>query len=152
MFTRLKTLFENNDANLRDEDELSLAAAALLTHAARLDGQADGIETDTLRHVLQDGFNLSEAETTELMSLAETLEAEANDLYRWTKIINAHYDLRQKIILIEKLWLVVLSDGRLDEYEANLLRRLSGLIYVPDIETGAARQRAAASLNLNKNG
>ena len=45
--------------------------------------------------------------------------------------------------------MVVLSDGRLDDYEANLLRRISGLIHVPDIETGAARQRAATNLGLN---
>ena len=98
---------------------------------------------------MQDGFSLSEDETHELMTLAETLESEANDLYRWTKVINAHYELPQKIVLVEKLWMVVLSDGRLDDYEANLLRRISGLIHVPDIETGAARQRAATNLGLN---
>ena len=43
----------------------------------------------------------------------------------------------------------ILTDGRLDDYEANLLRRISGLIHVPDIETGAARQRAATNLGLN---
>ena len=117
---------------------------------ARLDGQADGIEINTLRQILQDGFSLSEDETQELMTLADTLESEANDLYRWTKVINAHYELPQKIVLVEKLWMVVLSDGRLDDYEANLLRRISGLIHVPDIETGAARQRAATNLGLNK--
>ena len=108
------------------------------------------IANETLRHILQDGFSLSEDETQELMTLADTLESEANDLYRWTKVINAHYELPQKIVLVEKLWMVVLSDGRLDDYEANLLRRISGLIHVPDIETGAARQRAATNLGLNK--
>jgi len=107
------------------------------------------IANETLRHILQDGFSLSEDETQELMTLADTLESEANDLYRWTKVINAHYELPQKIVLVEKLWMVVLSDGRLDDYEANLLRRISGLIHVPDIETGAARQRAATNLGLN---
>ena len=149
MFNRLKSLFESPEASPETEDKLSIAAAALFTHAARLDGQADGIEINTLRHILQDGFSLSEDETQELMTLADTLESEANDLYRWTKVINAHYELPQKIVLVEKLWMVVLSDGRLDDYEANLLRRISGLIHVPDIETGAARQRAATNLGLN---
>ena len=149
MFNRLKSLFESPEASPETEDELSIAAAALLTHAARLDGQADGIEINTLRHILQDGFSLSDDETQELMTLADTLESEANDLYRWTKVINAHYELPQKIVLVEKLWMVVLSDGRLDDYEANLLRRISGLIHVPDIETGAARQRASTNLGLN---
>ena len=149
MFNRLKSLFDSAEVTPETEDTLSLAAATLLTHAARLDGQADGIEIDTLRQILQDGFSLSEDETQELMTLADTLETEANDLYQWTKVINEHYELPQKIVLIEKLWMVVLSDGRLDDYEANLLRRISGLIHVPDIETGAARQRAATNLGLN---
>ena len=149
MFNRLKNLFDSVEVTPKTDDTLSLAAAALLTHAARLDGQTDGIEIDTLRQILQDGFSLSKDETQELMMLADTLESEANDLYQWTKVINAHYELPQKVVLIEKLWMVVLSDGRLDDYEANLLRRISGLIHVPDIETGAARQRAATNLGLN---
>lgn len=149
MFNRLKNLFNSAEVTPETDDTLSLAAAALLTHAARLDGQADCIEIETLRQILQDGFSLSKDETQELMTLADTLESEANDLYQWTKVINAHYELPQKVVLIEKLWMVVLSDGRLDDYEANLLRRISGLIHVPDIETGAARQRAATNLGLN---
>ena len=149
MFNRLKNLFNSAEVTPETDDTLSLAAAALLTHAARLDGQTDCIEIETLRQILQDGFSLSKDETQELMTLADTLESEANDLYQWTKVINAHYELPQKVVLIEKLWMVVLSDGRLDDYEANLLRRISGLIHVPDIETGAARQRAATNLGLN---
>ncbi|MAA77257.1 MAG: hypothetical protein CML73_04400 [Rhodobiaceae bacterium] len=150
MFNRLKNLFDSVEVTPKTDDTLSLAAAALLTHAARLDGQTDGIEIDTLRQILQDGFSLSKDETQELMMLADTLESEANDLYQWTKVINAHYELPQKVVLIEKLWMVVLSDGRLDDFEANLLRRISGLIHVPDIETGAARQRAAINLGLKQ--
>ena len=82
MFSRLKSLFDSAEATPETDDTLSLAAAALLTHAARLDGQADGIEIDTLRHILRDGFSLSEDETQELMTLAETLESEANDVYQ----------------------------------------------------------------------
>ena len=48
--------------------------------------------------------------------------------------------------LIEKMWEIVYADGVLDDYEANLLRRVAGLIYVPDRESGAARQRVLARL------
>ena len=112
MFNRLKSLFQSPEASPETEDKLSIAAAALLTHAARLDGQADGIEINTLRHSLQDGFSLSEDETQELMTLADTLESEANDLYRWTKVINAHYELPQKIVRWKSFgWLFFLMAG-----------------------------------------
>jgi uncharacterized tellurite resistance protein B-like protein len=46
------------------------------------------------------------------------------------------------------LWQVVYADGRLDDYEANLMRRISGLIHVPDRDSGEARKRALARLGL----
>ena len=92
MFNRLKSLFESPEASPETEDELSIAAAALLTHAARLDGQADGIEINTLRHILQDGFSLSDDETQELMTLADTQSPKPmiyiDGLRRLTRITN----------------------------------------------------------------
>lgn len=146
MLQRLKNMFDSPVPQIDDGAELKLAAAALLAHAAHLDGNVDNEETATLLGVLQSGFELSAEEASSLLELAMSAQAEANDLYRWTKVINAHYDEAQKTVLVEKLWMIVLADGRLDDYEANLLRRVAGLIHVPDQVAGVARKRAAAAL------
>ena len=49
-------------------------------------------------------------------------------------------------MLLELLWQIVLSDGVVDDYEANLMRRVAGLIYVTDQQSGAARKKAQAAL------
>ena len=75
-------------------------------------------------------------------------ESETLDLHRWAQAIKQAYSEEERVELIEKMWEVVYADGVLDDYEANLLRRVAGLIYVPDRESGQARQRVMARLGI----
>ena len=62
-------------------------------------------------------------------------------------IINtSNFDNDKKLLLIETLWEIVLSDGELHDFESNIIRRLAGLLYISDVNSGNARKRA-----LNKN-
>ena len=70
------------------------------------------------------------------------------DLHRWAQAIKRAYSEEERVGVIEKMWEVVYADGVLDDYEANLLRRVAGLIYVPDRESGQARQRVIARLGI----
>ena len=56
--------------------------------------------------------------------------------------INKNFDDEKKLLLIESLWEIVLSDGKIHDYESNLIRRLAGLLYISDINSGNARKRA----------
>lgn len=147
MLERLKNLFSPDpaaSATRQDEAEqarVQLAAAALLAHAARLDGHLDEIENQTLHSLFIDRFALTQTEAQDLLALAHAEEAKATDLYRWTSIINKTYNEAQKIELIEQIWYIVLADDKIHDYEANLLRRICGLIHVPDRLAGQARQR-----------
>ena len=60
-------------------------------------------------------------------------------LHFFTSKINKLFSEGKKILLIETLWEIVLSDGELHEYESNLIRRLCGLLYVSDINCGNAK-------------
>ena len=83
-----------------------------------------------------------------LIEAATEEEAETLDLHRWVQSIKQAYSEEERVALIEKMWEVVYADGILDEYEANLLRRVAGLIYVPDRQSGEARQRVMARLGI----
>ena len=119
------------------------AAFCLLCHAAEIEGGCDEREQAALRRLAVEGFHLEAAEVDSLLALAADAEREASDLFRWTRQVNEAYDHEQKCALLEKMWQVVLSDGVIGDFEANLLRRTSGLLYIPDREAGEARQRAA---------
>ena len=70
----------------------------------------------------------------------------ANSLHFYASKINKEFTLEKKILLIETLWEIILADGKIHDYESNLIRRLAGLLYVSDVATGNAKKKA-----LNKN-
>jgi len=67
-------------------------------------------------------------------------------LFQFTQLINTNFDESHKQMLMQLLWQIVLSDGVVDDYEANLLRRVAGLIHVSDQDAGAARKAAETAL------
>ena len=76
--------------------------------------------------------------------------AESAELFHFTRIINQRLAFEERVELIEMLWEVAYADRVLDEYEDSLLRRVGGLIYVPDRERATARQRVLKRLGLDQ--
>ena len=148
MLNKVKSLFiepvESGDAP--QSDALHIAAAALLVRAAQIDGSMDAGEEKLLARLVGPNFGLDAAEAATLISDAKQAVDEANDLFQFTSRINAHFGEAHKIMLLELLWQIVMSDGVVDDYEANLLRRVAGLIYVTDQQAGQARKTAEAAL------
>jgi len=134
-WTKFSELFErvsgdqSRARNLREE-ELRLAAAALLIHAAVIDGNFDGEERRKLKALLKARFDIGDAEVRDLIKEAEEQEQEAVDLYRFTSILCAELNQDGRKRVIEMLWEVVLADGVVHEFEANLVWRASELLGV----------------------
>jgi uncharacterized tellurite resistance protein B-like protein len=122
-------------------DEVQLAAAALLIEAAHIDDQLDPRERAVIDRILERRFKLSATAARQLVAVAEQASERSTQLFRFTSIINDRFSLEQRIELMEMLWEVVQADGVVDALEDTLLRRIGGLLYVPDRERGAARQR-----------
>jgi uncharacterized tellurite resistance protein B-like protein len=125
-----------------------LAAAVLLIEAATLDDHFDADERRTIGRVLKEHFAIDDAECATLIAAAEEAQGEANQLLRFTRAIKDNYAPENRIEIIEMLWEVAYADGVLHEYEANLLRRVGGLIYVSDRDRGAARLRVLDRLGI----
>ena len=125
-------------------DELQVAAAALLVEAARMDQRIDAAERRTIERLVRERFGLRREEADELIAEAEAAAARSSQLFAFTRAVKDGFDHDERVALIEMLWDVVYADGALHDYEANLLRRVAGLIHVPDRDSGAARQRVLA--------
>lgn len=149
MLTSLKSfLLGAPEEKLQEADNLQIAVVALLIRAATSDAEFGGEEREAIRRIAAESFGLPAGEVAALVAAAEGEEAETLDLHRWTQAIKQAYSEEERVGLIEKMWEVVYADGVLDDYEANLLRRVAGLIYVPDRQSGEARQRAMARLGI----
>jgi|AGTN01.2.fsa_nt_gi Uncharacterized protein conserved in bacteria len=148
MLGLLKSLFGLSGATPAAAPPPRLAVAALMVEAATLDGTFDQAERDRALELLARHFDLEEREAATLLAEAEALHARSVQLVGMTQAVKNAFDHDQRIAVLEMLWEVVYADGHLHDYEANLLRRLAGLVYVPDQDAGAARKRVVARLGL----
>lgn len=123
-----------------------VAAAALMVEAARLDGEFSEGERRRILRLLTERFGLPPEAAERLLAAGEGEAAASVDLHAFTTAIKDGFDHEGRIALLEMLWAVVYTDGRLHDYEASLLRRVAGLLYVSDGESAAARDRALARL------
>lgn len=125
--------------------EIEICAAALLVEAAWLDGEFTGDERVAISTALQKHFSLNQAEAESLLAEAEKIQQDAIEISRFTRAVKSMPE-EQRVEILEAMWEVVLADGELHAYEANLLRRVGGLIYVSDRENGEARLRVKARM------
>ena len=154
MFSRIKALLGSGDdaprstGPRRSFEDLQVAAAALLVEAAEMDSNFEAEERARILDLTQARFGLSAAEAESLVELAREKVDRANDLYGFTRIVKDRFVHEERVELMEMLWEVGYADGKLDDREASLMRRIAGLIYVSDRESGSARKRAMRKLGM----
>ncbi len=113
--------------NLNEENIVGIAA--LLVHAAKIDEQYSENEKEIIKEFLKSYTNTSDLE--KILKKAEEIEKNSNQLLNFTNIIKKNSD-KVKTNIIERLWKIIISDNKVDQYESNLMRRICGLIYFPD--------------------
>ena len=125
-------MFKKKEKNLND---IYILIAALLVHAAKIDNHYSEIEREMIKKAII-GLDASKSDETEqILKNAEKKEKDSNQIIEFTREIkNQTMEFRLKII--EILWKIVYSDGTSDIYESNLIRRICGLLYVSDKDSG----------------
>ncbi len=141
---------DHREGTGRREEALQLALSALLVEAANSDDRFDEAERGVIARLLQRRFALSRSDADELLAAGRRAASESAELFHFTRIINQRLSFEERIELIEMLWEVAYADRVLDEFEDSLLRRIGGLIYVPDRERGEARLRVLKRLGLDQ--
>ena len=134
------SLFKKEKENKKDENHLSLTSvAALLIHSAKLDQNFTKKEKDIIKKALiemgADGNKLDE-----IIKDAEIKEQDSNQILEFTKEVK-NKNIEEKKIVIEALWNIIYSDENADIYETNLMRRLSGLLYLDPKIVGDIKEK-----------
>ena len=111
--------------------ESIIGISALLVHADNI----DEIYSEHEKNLIKDFIKsyLKNENEDEILKKAEDIEENSNQLLNYTNLVKQNsMDLKKDVI--EHLWKVIISDNSIDQYEANLMRRICGLIYFPDKE------------------
>ena len=129
--------FFNKNSEKSNTNEESINIACLLIHAAKIDENYTSEEKEiikkTVKKLYPDLDNLDA-----VISQAEQKENDSNHIQEFTKDVKS-LSIENKIIIIETLWRIILSDGKSDIYENNLMRRLAGLLYLDDKIVGETK-------------
>lgn len=148
MLNKIKAFFSTEPtasrAGQHDQDELHIAAAAMLIEAAMTDGQVDAVERDRIAVLIEQHFGVPQADVAEILAAGEAKAEAAVDIYGFLRVVNEHFDHAERITLVEMLWDIAYIDGVLHDHEANLIRRVSGMLGLTDVESGMARKRVLA--------
>ena len=139
------TLFDDNAADATQKEvSARMAACVLLLEMAHIDDDFATEEADVLLKILQDEFDLSEDEALQLAEEAEMHRDDSLDLYAFTETLNEKLDKAGRIRIVERLWEIVFSDGRLDGHEDHLIHRLAELLNLEHSELIQAKLKAKA--------
>jgi uncharacterized tellurite resistance protein B-like protein len=128
-----------------DENDYRLAAAALLVHAAAIDGDISEAERNKLHGLIRQRFDLDDAAADELVLEATEAEHEAVDLYHFTSTINRSLDEDGRRRMVEMMWEIVYADGHADELEENLIWRAADLLGISTRDRVTLRQRVSGT-------
>ena len=105
--------------------------SALLVHAANIDEIYSDHEKNLVKSFIKS--YLKDEDASEILTEAEKIESNSNQLLNYTNIIKEN-SIEIKKDIIEHLWKIIISDNSIDQYESNLMRRICGLIYFSDKE------------------
>jgi uncharacterized tellurite resistance protein B-like protein len=113
------------------EHAQQLAAAALLFEVSRSDDDIDDSEKERIETIVRSSFALGDEEVETLMGLAREQVRDASSLYGFTSLINQHWSIDQRVHLAGLMWEVAFADGRLDDHEVHLMRKIEKLLHIP---------------------
>jgi len=129
--------FLNKDKEKPDTNVESINIACLLIHAAKIDENYTSEEREIIKKTVEKLYPDLE-NSDDIVKKAEQKENDSNHIQEFTRDVKA-LDKENKILIVETLWKIILSDGKSDIYENNLMRRLAGLLYLDDKIVGEIR-------------
>jgi len=139
----LKNILSNHNSQEDKDNNKSLELlCGLMIEAAYMDGQIDDSELNKIKFSLINIFAEDNVEVDLVLKVALENKNNSKSLHHYTSYINKNFDDNKKLFLIEALWEIVLSDGEIHDFESNLIRRLAGLLYISDVDSGNAKKRA----------
>ena len=139
------SFFKNKNIDHNNDEDIFSKVASLLIHIAKIDQNYTAKEKEiVIKTILELGAKKENIEN--IISIAEKNESNSNQILEFTKEVKNMGD-EDKEKIIEALWTVVYSDGNSDMYEENLMRRLTGLLYLNKKKVGDIKERVKEKLN-----
>ena len=131
--------------NKGNDDNKNILITSLLIHAAKIDDNYTNVEKEIIKKALISLKAITTNEAEELIKKAEKKEQESNQIIEFTREIKKN-PMEFRIKIVEILWKIIYSDGTSNNYESNLIRRVCGLLYISDKDSGMIKLKMKDSV------
>lgn len=148
MLKRFASLFAGGHTSpaAAEPDRVHLATCVLMLEAARADNDFSDDERRHILSVLQQRFELSAEEASELLEQAMTLHDESTSLHQFTREINRAFSVPEKVQIVEEIWRIFYADQYLDGHEDHLAAKLRNLLNLSHPVMIDAKMRVLAEI------
>ena len=150
MFSNLKSAIQKVTSKASEKDEYKgedvQAVIILLLEACQIDGDTGQVELDYIKKLLVNKFGFNEKDANDNISKALDDSEQRIEIFSQIKVILNEMNHEERIEVIQMMWGVILADGVIDDFEANLMRRMNGLLYVSGVESATAKENAMSQL------
>ena len=127
-----------------DQTGYKLAATALFIHVISLDGEPSDVEIRKLHELIETRFGLDHGTADRLIASATLVEGEAVDLYHFTSVIMRSVNDEDRLRIVEMMWELVYADGRVSEFEENVVWRAADLLAISSRDRIELKHRVAS--------
>ena len=121
-------IFKKDESNHKKDDNLYINIGALLIHVAKIDENYSEQEKNIIKKTLLE-LGVSNQDLDNVFKKSEEIEKNSNQILEFTKEVKNKNE-EFKIKIVEALWKIIYADDVSDMYEASLMRRLTGLLYL----------------------
>ena len=125
--------------NNKKEDSYLIKIGALLIHTAKIDEKYTGEEKEIIKKTLIE-LGAKKENLNSIINNAENIEKQSNQILYFTQEIK-NMNEKKKEKIVESLWRIIYSNENADMYETNLMRRLSGLLYIDSKTMGNIKEK-----------
>ena len=150
MISDILSFFNDSDGTMPsvpDENEIRIATAALMYEVGLADDDLSQDEQNAIESALAATFDISQTESRQIAKIARERSTGSTSLHSFTSVITKNWPYDDRYRIIELMWDVALADGRLDDHEQHLMRKLASLLYIPHKAYIAAKIRARDKLD-----
>ncbi len=127
--------------------DIRIATCALLLEMSNIDGEFSELERENIICILKRDFDLSDEYAAALLEVSKEELKGSIDLWQFTNLINQNYSLEEKIWLIETVWDIVYTDGKLDKHEDYLVHKLAELLHLTHKQLIEAKLKVKKSVS-----